>query len=233
MSNTSNLYHLQQIDSGLDKAHIRISEIDQILNDDSSILAAASEANQATTVYRESLKSMREIEYLVTEQRTKIEQNETSLYSGKIKNPKELQDLQNEVASLKRYLNVLEDRQLDAMISTEEQEEKMNKLQQATDQVRGRFEEQNAHLRAEKTKLLNNIDRLEVERKAAEGSISEDDLNLYQQLRYTRNGIAVAKITERSCSACGSSLSARILQSASSQIKIVRCPSCNRILFSG
>ena len=62
---------------------------------------------------------MKQSEAEVEKQRIKIEQTEASLYGGHVHNPKELQDLQKDVASLKRHLETLEERQLEAMLVVE------------------------------------------------------------------------------------------------------------------
>jgi hypothetical protein len=233
MSNTSNLFRLQQIDTSLDQARSRLSEIEQILVDDSTVRAAEAEASTAEAVLHQARKELREIEFLAQEQRIKIEQEESNLYSGRIRNPKELQDLQNEVAALKRYLEVLEDRQLEAMMMVEEREESRSQFNQSITHARGRLEEKHAPLRAEKTKLLQTIERLEIERQAAAASIPAADQSLYDQLRKMRNGIAISKIMDRSCSACGSTLTPMVVQSASMPSQIVRCTTCGRILYAG
>jgi predicted nucleic acid-binding Zn-ribbon protein len=163
----------------------------------------------------------------------KIEQDESSLYSGKMHNPKELQDLQKEVASLKRFLTTLEDRQLEIMIQVEEAEGVSNVAKADLDKVQARMVEQNAQFTAEKSKLLKDKDRLEVERQAAYNALSSQEQDLYNQLRKSRRGIAVTRIVDRTCTACGSTLTPALVQAANSPSQIVRCPSCNRILYPG
>ena len=80
--------------------------------------------------------------------------------------------------------------------------------------------------------LLQNLERLQVERSAAEQAISPQDLEIYMQLRKSRSGVAVTKIVDRTCSACGFSLPPALAQAASSPIQIVRCTSCSRILYN-
>jgi predicted nucleic acid-binding Zn-ribbon protein len=67
----------------------------------------AAESDSSLNLAQNTLKHA---EAEVGRQKVKIEQSESNLYSGNVKNPKELQDLQNEIAALKRYLITLEDR---------------------------------------------------------------------------------------------------------------------------
>jgi len=233
MSLSSNLHRLQLIDTQLDQAHNRFDEINRILNDSTTLDEVKAIANLSEQNLTQQRKILHEIENQAKDLKFKIEQNESTLYSGRIRNPKELQDLQNEVASLKRYQTTIEDRQLEAMLSVEEGEEIHQAHNNEVERVRGQLEEIFAGLRGEKSALLGTLERLEVERQAASNMIQAQDLGLYDQLRRMRSGIAVARITDRSCSACGSMLTPALVQAASSPTQLARCSSCNRILYAG
>jgi uncharacterized protein len=233
MSQPFKLYRLQQIDTQLDQARNRLVEIDNILKGEVRVQQAQAEAAQKEKVLAERQKALRRAEEDVQAQNIKIEQTEASLYGGKVRNPKELQDLQQESAALKRYLSVLEDRQLDLMLSVEEAEEEYEQAAQTFADVQGLVLGQQAVLVGEKTALEKQVERLEIERDAAKISIEEDDLNLYEKLRKQRMGLAVAKVVEKSCSACGSTLTPAAVQTAHSHNQITRCTFCGRILYAG
>jgi hypothetical protein len=233
MSHSSSLYRLQLIDSQRDQNHSRLTEIEAILKDDHIVQEAAARLQEAESMLGQQRKLLRDIENQVNDQRYKIEQNESSLYSGRIQNPKELQDLQNDVASLKRYLNILEDRQLEMMVTVEESETVYDSARTAHLQSQGTFEEQNAHLRAEKTRLEESQARLIIEHQAACSSIPETEMEVYEQLRRIRRGVAVSRITDRMCSACGSTLTPALIQAASAAVQLARCSGCGRILYAG
>ena len=233
MSLSFKLYRLQQIDSQLDRARARLREIDTALSEDQAIRQAKARLQEAEKELRSNRKLLRQAEDAVQEQRLKIEQTEATLYSGRVRNPKELQDMQNEAAALKRYRIVLEDRQLEAMIAVEEMEAVQKTASSDLETVVSQFAKQHSALTQEQTVLLNDIERIENERKATVSSIPDDPLKLYEQLRQQRRGIAVAKVTDKACSACGSTLNAVLLNAARSPNQISRCDICGRILYGG
>jgi len=233
MSQSSKLYRLQIIDSQLDENRLRLEELEKLLNDQTELRKAEEISKEAETKLAEEQKKLRLAELNVKDQRIKIEQNEATLYSGKVRNPKELQDIQNEVASAKRYLDILEDRQLELMVTEEETEAAVEQIHAELLNVQARNAEQQAHLLAEKTSSLQNQERLDVERKAASNALTADEMDLYTQLRKNRRGIAVAKVIDRTCSACGTMLTPALVQSANSPTQLVRCSTCGRILFPG
>lgn len=233
MSQTFKLYRLQQLDSQLDQARKRVSEIDRALSDNQRLRNAEMTARAASTALENAQKKLRKAELDVQSQKLKIEQTEATLYGGKVRNPKELQDLQNESAALRRYLEVLEERQLEAMLTEEECQEDYDHESSNLDTVSAETADLSQQLTAEKKELEKTIARLDGERKAAVKSIPEDDLGIYEQLRKKRRGIAVALVSENFCSACGSTLSAADLYEARSPNSITRCESCGRLLYAG
>ena len=233
MSQISILYRLQQIDSQLDNARTALQSIESKLSDITQIESAQQNAIQAEQKRQSELKGLRDAENKSYDTRVKIELAESSLYGGKIQNPKELQDMQNEIASLKRLVITLEDRELEAMMAVEEAEGKLTQANEALKDIEGKQIEQNATLNGERTKLLAQIERLESERKATLPPISAADLSLYDQLRKIRNGVAVVNISSRACTACGATLTAALIQSTQSTGQLVRCPTCGRILYPG
>jgi predicted nucleic acid-binding Zn-ribbon protein len=233
MTQISVLFRLQQIDSQLDNARLALQDVEKELSDNSLTQEAQQNLLVAEQKYQAELKRQRESENKSYDVRVKIELSEASLYGGKIQNPKELQDLQNEIASLKRLIITLEDHELESMMAVEEAESRLTLAKETSKEVEGKLIEQNAVVSGERTRLLGQIDRLESERKAAFSTISVSDVNLYEQLRKTRNGVAVAKISSRACGACGATLTAALIQSTQSPGMLVRCPTCGRILYPG
>jgi predicted nucleic acid-binding Zn-ribbon protein len=233
MSQTFKLYRLQQIDSQLDRIQARLRQIEAALNDDQALQAAQKNLDQAAQQLEAQRKSLRQAEEQVREQRLKIEQTESTLYSGKVRNPKELQDLQNETAALKRYRGTLEDRQLEVMIAVEEAEASQQEYRLAFEQEQAQFQKKSTELTQEQNSLNAELRHLETEREATARSIEAADLTLYNQLRQQRRGIAVAKVSDNACSACGTTLNASLLHAARSPSQIVRCDTCGRILYGG
>jgi predicted nucleic acid-binding Zn-ribbon protein len=231
MSQTLNLYRLQQIDSQLDQAQARLRAIHEILEDDAELRLANEQIEAAQARCRSVQHTLKQAEEEVESQHIKIEQNESSLYGGTVHNPKELQDLQNDVAALKRHLATLEDRQLESMLASDEAETQRQAAEADLLVAQAHWAEQNKSLGEEQATLQSNVERLSTERAAIAEAIPRSDLDLYDRLRQQRRGLAVAAIRDHSCEACGSMLTAAQVQSAHSSAQIALCPSCGRILY--
>ncbi|MBN2388595.1 MAG: hypothetical protein JXB85_16380 [Anaerolineales bacterium] len=231
MSQSLSLYRLQQTDSQLSRVQARLDAIQACLEDDENLRQASSTAGQAETQHADCKQRLREAEAMVQEQRVKIEQTEASLYGGNVHNPKELQDLQNEAAALKRFLATLEDRLLETMIALETAEGEHQAADRVLQSVRQQLEQQNQSLTRECAVLQKEQARLMTERAALLTGLPADLIRLYDELRQKRQGIAVAAIAEDSCDACGAFLNQAQVQAVRAAIQPARCPSCGRILY--
>jgi uncharacterized protein len=231
MSQAFKLYRLQQLDSQLDRSQARLHEIEIALNEAEELHQAESNARQADAGLQTARKALRKAEDAVKDQRIKIETTEAALYGGKVRNPKELQDLQHESAALKRYLTVLEDRQLEAMLSEEEAAAQDRTTQIALELAQARHAAHQQDLFEEKNHLLKEMPTLKEERQAASSSIPADELSLYEALRKQRRGLAVTLVKNKACSACGSTLSATLLDATLTSGQLTRCDGCGRILY--
>ncbi len=231
MNQTLSLYRLQQIDLQIDRLQARLQSIQEILDNDAELRQLNEQVNALQTQSDLAEQALLQAEGNVHDQLIKIEQTQSSLYGEKSHSPKELQDLQNDLASLKRHLVVLEDLQIEAMIASETTETNLKSAQENLLAGRGGRAEKNKSLLVEQSALRIDLDRFFVERNAVAGTIPLTELTLYDQLRQQRRGIAVAVIGDKSCGACGSTLSLAQIQSARSSGQMTLCPSCGRILY--
>lgn len=233
MSRSFTLYRLQQLDSQLDHIRQRQGEIQIALNDAQALRQAEAEAHQADAALQTARKNLHKAEETVKEQRLKIETTEAALYGGKVRNPKELQDLQHESAALKRFLSVLEDRQLEAMLSEEEVAAASRAATIQLELAQANHNQRLADLKDEHNRLLKDTSRLEEERQATVNSIPPDDKALYETLRKQRRGIAVSIVKNKACNTCGVTLNAILLDAALTSGQLTRCDGCGRILYLG
>jgi uncharacterized protein len=232
MSAALGLYRLQQVDSQIDQIQARLKSIQETLENDQSLRAANEHFTMTTDKHKEADRLMRFSEAEVEKQRIKIEQTEASLYGGKVHNPKELQDLQKDVASLKRHLETLEERQLEAMIAAETIEKELQTASTNLERVQSNLREQNKDLTQEGDTLRKQLERLHSERQAVVTDIAGQTLSFYDQLRKQKRGLAITTIEDNSCEACGTTLTASQQQSARSTSQLFHCPTCGRILYA-
>lgn len=232
MSAALGLYRLQQVDSQIDQAQARLKAIRQTLENDAELRSATDQLAAAEKELAEATRQLKQAEAEVEKQRVKLQQTEASLYGGHVQNPKELQDLQKDVVSLKRHLETLEDRELEAMLLVETAEKNTQHAKAAVERITASRGDQFRQLTIESDLLNKDIDRFSSERSAVVKDLATQSIQSYDQLRKQRRGIAVTTVSDSACAACGTTLTASQQQSARSTSQLFYCPSCGRILFS-
>ncbi len=232
MSNALTLYRLQQIDSRLDQIQSRLQSIQSALAESAEVKAAREKIEQAQANLHSIEHTLKQAENDAQAQRIKLDQAEASLYGGSIKNPKELKDLEKDVASLKKRLRELEDIQLDIMLNLESAREDLQKTQQGYNAIQGQVISQNATLQTEQETLQKERETVRARRLAAVSGVDGPSLSLYESLREKRKGIAVSAVSDNSCDVCGASMTPGHAQSVRTSSQLVHCPMCGRILYS-
>jgi predicted nucleic acid-binding Zn-ribbon protein len=226
------LYRLQQVDNRLKQVSSRLAAIQSTLDNNAELQAAAQLLENAKSNRHQVEKSLKNAEFESANQRIKLELAESNLYSGHIHNPKELQDLQKDIASIKRNLGALEDQQLEFMMSVEVCIATQETAQKKYDLIQGKVISENATLNSELVTLQKELASLNAQRLAVLPAIDVTALNLYDNLRQKRAGLAVSQVIENACDTCGSSLTPGLAQSVRTSNLLVLCPMCGRILYS-
>lgn len=233
MSASLGLFRLQKVDSRISQVEAKLAKIQETLENDAELRAAMDQVKAAEAEQHNSERARRMSEAEAQEQQIKIQQIESSLYSGNVRNPKELQDLQADIVSLKKHLATLEDRELEAMSTAETAEAALQAAQEKLVQIQARLGDEHRQLIMERENLSRDLESLQVERHAAVQNIAAEMLAAYDALRQQRRGVAVAEISDNACGACGTTLTAALQQNARHTAQLIHCPSCGRILYAG
>lgn len=229
MTQGADLHRLQCLDSECDAKQSRLSEIQAELGESQALKQARRALEDAQKLVRKWTLQQRDLEFEAQGISDKTTRSEQRLYSGTVKNPKELADLQAEVASLRRRHQKLEDDLLEVMIEQEEAEAAHTQAQQHLDETEAHWSLQQADLIVEQEALQKKL--LEIEQTRAEllPSIDPGDLSTYQHLRRRKGGLAVTQVNGDACGACGMAISPN-LKWQLRQEGLAYCSNCERII---
>lgn len=162
---------------------------------------------------------------------TKLKGVEERLYGGSVTNPRELQDLQSESEALHRTRDSLDEKQLTAMSAVEAAEQKVVAAQAVLAEAQtSRAADQEVLLR-DKGAVEALLAKFAGEREAALIPISAEDLATYDGLRKQKR-IAVGLLVDGTCMACGVAPSSSRVMAALAGEDLIRCSSCNRIIYA-
>ena len=232
MSASLGLHRLQQVDRQIDQTRSQLESIRQTLENDIELRETLGNMDSAQSACHHAHHDLKNVEAEVEAQKIKIEQAESSLYGGKVQNPKELQDLQKDITSLKKHLSALEERELEAMMQVEGAESNLQSAKTNLELFQARRGNEHQKLIANQSTLTIKLEQFAEEREAALAPIESDMLQIYENLRRLKNGVAIAEVNDNSCTSCGATITISLQQNARSQKQLANCPSCGRILYA-
>ncbi len=225
------LYRLQKIDLALKAGAARLDEIEAALRSNKAIQDAESAVQKAKDFLTPWQTRTADLDLEINGITEKAKSTEEKLYSGSISNTKELQDMQDEIASLKRRRAKLEDRMLEAMIEVEGAEEKLARAERALKDVRVQVAEENQALVEEQAELEEKRARLKHQRQEVIDEIAPENLKTYRHLMPRRHGHPVAVIDSGGvCTSCGIRLTQSVLEQVRDGGELTLCTNCGRIL---
>jgi len=231
MSKAETLYRLQTIDLEIDERNRRLKEVEASLEGNEELRRIRQGMQDEEKRLSRQRTKLRDRELEMRSLVNKIASVEDRLYSGRIKNPKELANLQDEVQYLKRRKGELEDQVLEAMIEVEESEASVTERRDRLARLEEDWQEAQARLSAEQKELINRLSQLKAKRAKLQGTIEAGDLALYEDLRRRRGGRAVALLEGELCQACRVTLPTSKAQQARQGEALTFCGSCDRILY--
>jgi uncharacterized protein len=177
-------------------------------------------------------RSQERLEDEIASLRDKMAETDKRLYSGEITNPRELQALQEEVASIQRHIERLEDDELDVMEATEPVDAERAQLAAEHDRCSSEAERLTAELSEAEAAIEAELASVSADRAAAAAEVPEDLWDEYDRLRARLGGIAIARLSGSTCQGCHLALPAveidRIRRLPLDEP--VHCEECGRLL---
>ncbi|HET6846224.1 MAG TPA: C4-type zinc ribbon domain-containing protein [Anaerolineales bacterium] len=232
MSAALGLLRLQQVDSRIDHVQAELDRIAADLGNNALATAARQALSTAQDDQKEAESRRQGAEKEASAVRMKLQQAEASLYGGKVRNPKELQDLQAEVASLKKHLVALDADEVAWMEKLEAADSTSRAASTRLEDVLQGLEAGHTQLRARQSDLEREKESLLTERGATANALRAAWRDSYDGLRRARRGVAVVAIEDGACGACGTALTPAMQQNVRHAQELTYCPSCGRILYA-
>ena len=172
----------------------------------------------------------RRLELEIESMNAKLDAEQKRMYDGSIVNPKELEALQHEIASLKERRARAEDDLLEQMVRREELDARGAEAEKDATAARGRVEEVGGDAVRELDQIGAELAAGRSEREALTQAFDEELLELYDELRESKHGIGAAAIVDGVCQACHEKLSALELDRLQRTEGVKRCEYCRRIV---
>jgi hypothetical protein len=231
LSKGKQLYELQEVDLEIDAKRETLSEVMSRLGKsevlDEVRLSLARDEEKLVELQR----TQREVERKVEDLQAKAAMATDKLYSGTVKNPKELTSLQEQLSNFKRKIGEGDDKTLDIMSEVEAAQKEVSLKRSEVTKIEEEWQSEQASLSKEQTELSVALATLEPRRKELASRVDTLCLELYEALRQKWQGRAVAKLERGMCQGCRIALPMSELQRARMGQELVQCGSCERVLY--
>ncbi|WP_456093966.1 zinc ribbon domain-containing protein [Nocardioides islandensis] len=168
----------------------------------------------------------------VEQVRTRRDRDRSRMDQGLVSNPKDLERMQHEMASLERRIVTLEDEELEVMARLEDAQRTLEEL---TAQLAD-AEQRNRRLEEARDAKYAEIDAelatLTGQRVPVAAEVPDDLMALYDRLRAAKNGVGAAALRARQCGGCMLTLDNAEVGKirAAAEDEVLRCEECQRIL---
>jgi predicted nucleic acid-binding Zn-ribbon protein len=229
MSQVDLLYRLQQIDDEIEAGKDRLGQVIRSQRETEELLAARRRVDAAANELHEHRSTQTNLNLELKSLNSKAKRSELRLYSGTIKNPKELEDLQHELESLTKRRATLEDELLEAMILVEEAQEEDEAARASLSEKEAAWNQDQADLKQEQEELIARINELTMQRKKHVTLLTSESLQQYDNARRRAGSTAVVLMKNNRCGGCQVTIPANLVK-AVNEGQLAQCDSCSRIL---
>lgn len=225
------LAQLNEADLAVDALKARLSEIADALREPAELVAARRALAAAEKTLAGCRAALADAELAQRSAEEKLARVEQQLYSGKVRNPRELEDAERNVQQQRSHKAQAEDRALEALIACEEATAQHAASQAEVARLTAEWQAQQTQLRAEQAQLKARLPAALARQAAARQAVPAPLLTLYDGLRPRRGGRAVAALDGDVCSACLVAVSPGKLAAARFGDELVYCENCGRLLW--
>ena len=228
------ILELQLIDNEIMQANTKLKslpEIEQLLHIEKRVTAANDEMAVVKSESDQIALELRRGEVDVETVTDRIKKDEARLSSGNA-TPKELEQLQHEMESLKKRQETLEEIELEIMIRNDAVIARKNTLTTDLTSLQTLKDEISGRLQSATDEINKVIADKNAARNAVAGKIEKPLLDLYEKIRGGGGGIGAAALVGNKCNGCNLAINAVEMERIKSLAKdeLLRCEECRRIL---
>ncbi len=227
------LWELQELDLSIRDLEQKIEEAPQMSGvEEAKEHMESMEQKYAAIEERlqEDRKKLRQLE--LEEQKLTDDSKELndSMYGGKVKNVKELEQMQRKLDLLAEDKKKVEEDILALMESIEEQEQKLQEAEEELNNSRQVLKDKENQLAADLQSLKRELSRLQDEREQQEAKIDRKYLDKYAVLAEKYQGKAMARVDHDICGGCRVFISSAQRGHLYNPSAMVYCENCGRLL---
>jgi predicted nucleic acid-binding Zn-ribbon protein len=227
------LLELQELDLSIDRLHSRHATLEageDLRTARERLGEAEARLGELRLQISEVAVAQRRLENDVDSMSQKLEAERKRLYDGSVANVRELQSIEHEVENIVKRRTRMEDELLERMEQREELDSKLPAVEADVAETRARVAEIEEGSGRELVEIERALEARAREREALLPAFDQELLQLYEDLRPQKKGVAAAALEDGICGGCHQKLSPVYLDRMKRDEGVKRCEYCRRIL---
>lgn len=232
MSDLQLLDQLQAIDLLVEAKNTALQQIESTLGETGELATARAQVDSLRGLLHDQEQRLRELEWDVDEINRHVSAEQKLLFSGSVKNPKELEGLQKDLKQRETKRSQVEDRELQLLADIETTQDEVQRAQNELKRVTESWEDRQRQLSGQQSSVSEELEALRLSRVKIVASLEPTNISLYERLRREKRGRAVAHVERSTCQGCRIALPMGVVQRARAGREFVFCPSCGRLLYA-
>ncbi|MBN2072678.1 MAG: hypothetical protein JW770_01865 [Actinobacteria bacterium] len=193
--------------------------------------STGTELEELEKSYHDLESRKKKLEDTLDMQTARIKADEKKLFSGTIRDSKEMRNYQEEIEALKRNNSKLEDEILEIMEQQDEDDPKIKETRAKAEREEALLHRIKGEIEEKLEVIGNHIEGLNKRREDVQSRIPEEYLSEYRRLKPKKGGIAVSVLKDNFCSVCNMEISSKDAEKIIDFDEVYRCPLCGRILI--
>ena len=229
-----NLYKLQLSDSRITYLEREIEK----LKASEELKAIEEELSESEAKYNELVKNFNELDRErkkldddLSLKNEKIKKNEQKLSSGMLTSSKEIMNYQEEITSIKKLNESIEDSIIEIMIKIDDINELIRMENEKKEKIKSHADKLKEEIKENVELIQEKLDTYIIKKENAANLMPDDLIIKYNETKEKRGGVAVGILKDRLCMACNMEMSQGEALKMSSTEEIYKCPTCKRMII--
>jgi uncharacterized protein len=161
-----------------------------------------------------------------------MQRDQQRLDAGQVGSPRELENLQHEIESLKKRQSDLEDDELEVMEKRELVQTRLAELRTEQEQVAATLADAEQRRDAAFAEIGAETEKTQAQRAETATGLPADLVTLYEKVRTSSSGVGAAALHQGRCEGCHLQLNTTDINRIreADEDEVLRCEECRRIL---
>lgn len=226
------LLKMHEIDTLYDRIRSRIVVLRRAVDGTDELFAIRKRVESISQELNVARSEQQDMELESRSLTDRIRESEQNLMSGEMRNPKELEAMQQNIDSMKNHRTDLENRSVDRLLAVDSLQGTLQEKESTLAELEKKWAENRTAIETEMDQRKKEYIYLKKARRFVSETLTSDNLELYEHLRRRKNGVAVAQLEGEVCGACHTEVAIGILNNVRYKDELLNCPSCGRILLT-